>query len=31
MTFVIDEQGVISDVISKVKTKDHAAQILEKA
>ncbi len=27
-TFVIDEQGVISEVISKVKTKDHAAQIL---
>ncbi len=27
-TFVIDEKGVISDVISKVKTKDHADQIL---
>lgn len=27
-TFVIDENGVISDVILKVKTKDHAAQIL---
>ncbi|WP_025743817.1 thioredoxin-dependent thiol peroxidase [Aquimarina pacifica] len=27
-TFVIDEDGVISEVISKVKTKDHAAQIL---
>lgn len=27
-TFVIDENGVIEDVISKVKTKDHAAQIL---
>lgn len=27
-TFVIDENGVISDVITKVKTKDHAAQIL---
>ena len=27
-TFVIDEDGVISDVIQKVKTKDHAAQIL---
>lgn len=27
-TFVIDENGIISDVISKVKTKDHAAQIL---
>lgn len=27
-TFVIDENGMISDVIAKVKTKDHAAQIL---
>ncbi|NJW54141.1 thioredoxin-dependent thiol peroxidase [Salinimicrobium oceani] len=27
-TFVIDENGVIIDVISKVKTKDHASQIL---
>ncbi|HET8886971.1 MAG TPA: thioredoxin-dependent thiol peroxidase [Salinimicrobium sp.] len=27
-TFIIDENGVIEDVISKVKTKDHAAQIL---
>lgn len=27
-TFVIDEKGIISDVISKVKTKEHAAQIL---
>ncbi|HET7361920.1 MAG TPA: thioredoxin-dependent thiol peroxidase [Salinimicrobium sp.] len=27
-TFVIDEEGIISEVISKVKTKDHAAQIL---
>ncbi len=27
-TFVIDEDGKIFDVISKVKTKDHAAQIL---
>lgn len=27
-TFVIDENGVIEDVILKVKTKDHAAQIL---
>lgn len=27
-TFVIDEEGVITEVISKVKTKDHAAQIL---
>lgn len=30
-TFVIDEKGVISQVIKKVKTKDHAAQILEGA
>ena len=28
-TFLIDEKGVIEKVISKVKTKDHAAQILE--
>ncbi len=28
-TFLIDEQGVVSHVIDKVKTKDHAAQILE--
>ncbi len=27
-TFVIDEQGKVSDVISKVKTKEHTAQIL---
>lgn len=27
-TFVIDEDGCIEDVISKVKTKEHAAQIL---
>ncbi len=27
-TFVIDEQGILSEVIAKVKTKDHAAQIL---
>ena len=27
-TFIIDEDGVIEEVISKVKTKDHAAQIL---
>lgn len=27
-TFVIDEEGIISDVITKVKTKDHASQIL---
>lgn len=29
-TFVIDENGVLTDVITKVKTKDHAAQILTK-
>lgn len=27
-TFVIDEEGIITDVITKVKTKDHAGQIL---
>ena len=27
-TFVIDEKGVLEDVILKVKTKDHTAQIL---
>ena len=27
-TFLIDEKGKIVEVISKVKTKDHAAQIL---
>lgn len=27
-TFVIDENGIVEDVITKVKTKDHAAQIL---
>ncbi|MEO9654607.1 thioredoxin-dependent thiol peroxidase [Marinomonas sp.] len=27
-TFIIDENGVISDIISKVKTKEHTAQIL---
>lgn len=27
-TFVIDGKGIIEEVISKVKTKDHAAQIL---
>ena len=29
MTFVIDEKGIISKVIAKVKTKDHAVQILD--
>lgn len=28
-TFLIDQQGVVTDVIDKVKTKQHAAQILE--
>jgi len=28
VTFVIDENGMIEDVISKVKTKEHASQIL---
>jgi peroxiredoxin Q/BCP len=28
-TFVIDESGIIEDVISEVKTKEHAAQILK--
>ncbi|QMU64988.1 MAG: thioredoxin-dependent thiol peroxidase [Flavobacteriaceae bacterium] len=28
-TFVIDEKGVIEDIILKVKTKDHTAQILK--
>lgn len=28
-TFLLDEQGVVAHVIDKVKTKEHAAQILE--
>lgn len=28
MTFIIDENGVITDIIKKVKTKEHTAQIL---
>jgi peroxiredoxin Q/BCP len=28
-TFIIDENGVVERVIDKVKTKDHATQILE--
>lgn len=28
-TFIIDQKGVVERVIDKVKTKDHAAQILE--
>ncbi len=27
-TFLIDEEGIITDIIDKVKTKDHTAQIL---
>ncbi len=27
-TFIIDENGIIEDIIEKVKTKDHTAQIL---
>ena len=29
MTFLIDENGLVERVIAKVKTKEHAAQILE--
>ena len=29
MTFLVDEKGVVERVIDKVKTKDHAAQIME--
>jgi peroxiredoxin Q/BCP len=28
-TFVIDEKGIIEDVITKVDTKDHTSQILK--
>ncbi len=28
VTFIIDENGIIEDVITKVKTKEHASQIL---
>ena len=28
-TFIIDESGVIEDIIAKVKTKEHSAQILK--
>ena len=28
-TFIIDGQGMIEEIISKVKTKDHTAQILK--
>ena len=30
-TFVIDENGVIEDIIAKVKTKEHTTQILKEA
>ena len=29
MTFIIDERGIIEEVISKVKTKEHTSQILK--
>lgn len=29
VTFIIDEQGIIEEVITKVKTKEHAKQILK--
>jgi peroxiredoxin Q/BCP len=28
-TFIVDESGVITDIIEKVKTKDHANQIIQ--
>ena len=28
MTFVIDEKGIVTKVIDKVKTKDHSSQLL---
>lgn len=28
-TFIIDEKGIIEDIISKVKTKEHSAQLLK--
>jgi peroxiredoxin Q/BCP len=28
-TFIIDEQGVIEEIIDKVKTKEHASQIVK--
>ncbi|MDP3311872.1 thioredoxin-dependent thiol peroxidase [Lutibacter sp.] len=31
VTFVIDENGIIEDVITKVKTKEHSSQILDYA
>lgn len=29
ITFIVDENGVVSNVIEKVKTKEHASQVLE--
>jgi len=29
VTFLIDEEGIIEEIIEKVKTKDHTAQILK--
>jgi peroxiredoxin Q/BCP len=29
-TFIIDANGVITDIVEKVDTKEHAAQILQK-
>ena len=28
-TFIIDENGIITDIIEKVKTKDHTSQIIK--
>ena len=28
-TFIIDEEGVLEEIIEKVKTKEHASQILK--
>jgi peroxiredoxin Q/BCP len=28
MTFIVNEEGIVERVIEKVKTKEHAAQIL---
>ena len=30
-TFLIDEKGVIADIITKVRTKDHATQVLSES
>ena len=29
ITFIVDENGIVSNVIEKVKTKEHASQVLE--